>query len=210
MLQSAFGPVLVHSKEDIEDWTSQQSFKGRIFKDWLETFISLCKSNGKVVGLKLDFKAMECVSSTIDMVSPVTFPVWLNADVLQGPRGQISPFTTVLEEFICLCKSTGYVLSLGWTTGDVSHQSPIGYSDQMVQSMQDLLSKHELDSYPITFAVRGCDTFASIPQLLPLCSSSNRSITLWEGPERLSRAKVNTIIASFGSNSTFIDLPSLS
>jgi len=46
-------------------------------------------------------------------------PIWLNADVLQGPAGQSAsiPANRFIET--CLQHTPNAVLSLGWTTGNV-------------------------------------------------------------------------------------------
>jgi len=46
-------------------------------------------------------------------------PIWLNADVLQGPAGQAAsiPANRFIET--CLQHTPNAVLSLGWTTGNV-------------------------------------------------------------------------------------------
>jgi hypothetical protein len=74
---------------------------------WLELILKFLAS-GKKIGIKLDFKDPLAVESCLAALakSPELMqsdvPVWLNADILTGPRGSTCKFNPI--EFIRVCK----------------------------------------------------------------------------------------------------------
>uniref|UniRef100_A0A3Q4H2Z4 Family with sequence similarity 151 member B n=1 Tax=Neolamprologus brichardi TaxID=32507 RepID=A0A3Q4H2Z4_NEOBR len=99
-------PIMAHPPDTDSDIT---------LREWLEGV----KEYGK--GIKLDFKSMEAVSTSLVLLQEVLTepyrPVWINADIFSGPGGQIVPLEhhTFLSVVTHLPSHT--VLSLGWTTG---------------------------------------------------------------------------------------------
>lgn len=62
----------------------------------------------RVVGIKLDFKSPAAVESCLKILNNhrkhlCTTPVWLNADIWNGPGGKPSPFDADLFIGQCVC-----------------------------------------------------------------------------------------------------------
>lgn len=61
---------------------------GVMLKVWLQLKTSLISSTG----IKLDFKSIEAVEPSLDILrvknqkEPINRPVWLNADIIHGPN----------------------------------------------------------------------------------------------------------------------------
>jgi len=80
-------------------------------------------ASGSGLGIKLDFKQPEAVGHCINHIKErlahfESTPLWLNADIWQGPGGAPSPFRDVdfLADCLSLLKLKPITLSLGWTT----------------------------------------------------------------------------------------------
>jgi hypothetical protein len=108
------------------------------FSQWLSvTLRHMSNPGNKKIGLKLDFKDFSAVEPCLKEIKKHhalishKYPIWLNADILQGPHGR--PSSIDASEFVQLCKDYGFVeldectLSLGWTTG-----TNAGFSDYIV------------------------------------------------------------------------------
>ncbi|NXJ28675.1 F151B protein, partial [Dicrurus megarhynchus] len=166
-------PIMAHPPDTDSDITLQE---------WLAEMVSTDK------GIKLDFKSLGAVGPSLELLGRLrqrlARPVWLNADVLPGPRGSRAPLDAraFLGAVTSCCPHA--TLSLGWTTGCLRGQAPClspGYAWPMVQEMSRLC--HPL-SQPVTFAVRAALVPGSTPQLQWLCQQSRRySLTVWTGKE---------------------------
>ncbi|NWX34101.1 F151B protein, partial [Notiomystis cincta] len=145
-------PILAHPPDTDCDITLQQ---------WL------AEMGGTNKGIKLDFKSLDAVGPSLELLGqvwqPLDRPVWLNGDVLPGPRGSRAPLDArAFLGALWLCLSPGYE----WP---------------MVQEMSQLC--HRL-SQPVTFAVRAALLPGSIPQLQWLLQQCHRySLTVWTGKE---------------------------
>ncbi|NWY67228.1 F151B protein, partial [Erithacus rubecula] len=166
-------PILAHPPDTDSDITLQE---------WLACMAGTDK------GIKLDFKSLAAVGPSLELLGRLgpapARPVWLNGDVLPGPRGSCAPLDAraFLGAVTSACPDA--TLSLGWTTachpGLVPCVSP-GYQWPMVQEMSQLC--HPL-SQPVTFPVRAALLPGSIPQLQWLLQQSHRySLTVWAGKE---------------------------
>ncbi|NXI00549.1 F151B protein, partial [Pachycephala philippinensis] len=99
-------PILAHPPDTDSDITLQE---------WLAQMVSTNK------GIKLDFKSLGAVGPSLELLEqleqPLERPVWLNGDVLPGPRGSRAPLDAhaFLDTVTLLCPEA--TLSLGWTTG---------------------------------------------------------------------------------------------
>ena len=78
----------------------------------------------------------------------LTFPVWLNADVLSGPGADSHPSgrdPVDPDRFLSLCsgREPGRTLSLGWTTLSARLQAEKGpaYTKESLDQMAKLLEK---------------------------------------------------------------------
>ncbi|NXB15729.1 F151B protein, partial [Rhagologus leucostigma] len=166
-------PILAHPPDTDSDITLQE---------WLAEMVSTNK------GIKLDFKSLGAVGPSLELLArlgqPPGGPVWLNGDILPGPRGSRAPLDarSFLGTVTSSCPDA--TLSLGWTTGCHRGQAPClspGYAWAMVQEMSRLCQPL---SQPVTFAVRAALVPGSIPQLQWLVQQSHRyTLTVWTGKE---------------------------
>lgn len=106
---------------------------------------------------------------------PIKFPVWIHADVLQGPHGgavKVDPsrFFRTLKQMFPQC-----TVSLGWTTGTHTDLSQSGYSWNSVMDMYELVKKWRIDDQPIIFQARLSLIRNSVPQLKWLCDNLGHS-----------------------------------
>jgi Menorin len=97
---------------------------GDEFEEWFTEVITKTNHSKRPLGIKCDFKDIEAVLPSIKIMEHASNQVgsiagcrmWLNADVLQGPRG--APVSIDTDRFLTtVTKHAGVcVLSLGWTT----------------------------------------------------------------------------------------------
>ncbi|NXH92684.1 F151B protein, partial [Edolisoma coerulescens] len=145
-------PILAHPPDTDSDITLQE---------WLAEMVSTNK------GIKLDFKSLAAVGPSLELLGqlgqPLDRPVWLNGDILPGPRASCAPLDA--RAFLAAadpCLSPGYT----WA---------------MVQEMSRLCQSL---CQPVTFAVRAALVPSSVPQLRWLLQQSCRySLTVWTGKE---------------------------
>lgn len=140
------------------------------FEDWIEAVASAQK------GAKLDFKDPSVVAPCLTKLQRLNrrdMPVFLNADLLQGPGGGPSKFQP--QEFISQC-SRYYpegILSIGWTTGHVEEGR---YSGEMVDRMLEACERAE---GAITFPVRAYFVRDSWTDLQRLLENPEYTLTIW-------------------------------
>ncbi|NWZ92806.1 F151B protein, partial [Nesospiza acunhae] len=147
-------PILAHPPDTDSDIT---------LREWLALMGSTSK------GIKLDFKSLAAVGPSLELLGQagqcLDRPVWLNGDIVPGPRGSCAPldaraFLRALSVPRCV--------------------SP-GYAWPVVQEMWRLC---QALSQPVTFAVRAALVPGSIPQLQWLLQQCHRySLTVWTGKE---------------------------
>ncbi|KAI9327382.1 hypothetical protein BDR26DRAFT_952949 [Obelidium mucronatum] len=172
--------------------------------------------NASVRAIKLDFKAPAACASLAQALSLSLFAVspgalWLNADILQGPRG--SPPVFDAAAFVAACAALtrrGAVLSVGWTTGPVAADADaddLGYSPTMVDAMLAVCRSHNLLTAQVTFPVRACDALASVGEMRRLLEASNQwSLTIWHGKEGVTAEQELQIRNTFDPQRTFLDI----
>ena len=114
--------LIAHAKQDIDNEPHLRL--ARQMPKWFQHFFS----RPRVLGLKLDFKSPASVQPCLNELKThwadqcEKRPIWLNADVLGGPR--ILPNALKfqgqdVDDFIELGKQVpGAVISLGWKTSD--------------------------------------------------------------------------------------------
>ncbi|MGH0182774.1 UNVERIFIED_CONTAM: hypothetical protein FKN15_010512 [Acipenser sinensis] len=100
-------PIMAHPPHSDSDITLQ---------DWLNEVLLSDK------GIKLDFKSLEAVQSSIRLLESVksrqSRPLWINADILPGPNGSPGQAVEAKGFLDTVCPVSPHaVLSLGWTTG---------------------------------------------------------------------------------------------
>lgn len=161
-------PIMAHPPDTDSDIS---------LREWLQEV----KAHNK--GIKLDFKSLEAVSPSmqllVDVLGPHPAPVWVNADVLYGPGGKASPLDPQRFLFAVGGLSLDTVLSLGWTTGWTQGTENPGYSWEMVREMEQICGSLK---NPVTFPVRAALMGQSVSQLMWLLQQSPRySLTVWTG-----------------------------
>ncbi|PVD35775.1 hypothetical protein C0Q70_02738 [Pomacea canaliculata] len=149
--------------------------------DWLDKI--KYKTNK---GIKLDFSSIDAVEISLQRLKeahfqyPIKFPVWIHADVLEGPHGgkvRVDPsrFFQTLKRVFPKC-----TVSLGWTTGTHTDLSQSAYTWDMVMDMYELVKKWRIDDQPIVFQVRLSLMHNSVPQLKWLCDNiAHSALNVW-------------------------------
>uniref|UniRef100_A0A8C9UDG1 Family with sequence similarity 151 member B n=1 Tax=Serinus canaria TaxID=9135 RepID=A0A8C9UDG1_SERCA len=99
-------PILAHPPDTDSDITLQE---------WLAQMGSTNK------GIKLDFKSLAAVGPSLELLGQLgqclDRPVWLNGDILPGPRGSCAPLDARAFLGAVTSSCPDATLSLGWTTG---------------------------------------------------------------------------------------------
>ena len=132
-------------------------------------------------------------------------PLFINANVLKGPGGgspKIDPhqFIETVKQYKDNFKML--VLSLGWTTFSYPSDKQIGYSQQMINDMLQLVDGYQGD---ITFVLRGAFVPKSVDGLNLLLSKPNHSLTIWDDSSNVYNN--NFDLASYtDTQRTFYDL----
>ncbi|XP_076463017.1 menorin-like [Babylonia areolata] len=148
-----------------------QSESDLLLVDWLDRIKLLNK------GIKLDFSVIDSLEISLqrlqefDISFPIHFPVWIHADVLQGPHGgkvKVDPsrFFQTLKRVFPRC-----TVSLGWTTAPHTDLSQSGYTWDMVLDMYELVRKWRIEDQPVVFQARLSLIRNSVPQLKWLCDN---------------------------------------
>lgn len=106
-------------------------------------------------------------------------PVWLHANVLQGPWGdtpKVEPtrFIKIIRKMFKEC-----TVSIGWTTGHHTDLSQSGYTWDMVLDMYYIVQNLELEP-PIVYSARASFLQNSVPQLKWLIDNTRASLLVWQ------------------------------
>ncbi|KAI5938201.1 protein FAM151A isoform X1 [Manis javanica] len=164
-------PVMAHPPAIYSDNTLQQ---------WLEAVLSSSQK-----GIKLDFKSIKAVGPSLNLLQQLTDdgrvqrPVWINADILQGPNVPIS-IEINATQFLALVqeKYPEATLSLGWTTFYLPPFLNRTYTRDMVEKMQELAGPLQ---QKVNFPLRAVMVRAAWPHFSWLLGQSERySLTLWQ------------------------------
>jgi len=179
----------------------------------LEEFVDKVSKTQK--GMKLDFKSILAVEPSLKLLKNVSdskgmkIPIWLNADILQGPCYDKTCSPVDAKEFIKLC--TQYfpmsVLSIGWTTGNDMKPEKNKYTWQHVLEMGKLVVDIK---QPVTFPVRASLIKRSLPQLLWLLDlSRNLTLTVWSSEKDTVNASdlVELRKTVYNKKNVYYDLP---
>ncbi|XP_029971899.1 protein FAM151A [Salarias fasciatus] len=165
-------PIMAHPPDIYSDNTLDQ---------WLDAVLSSDK------GIKLDFKSLESVGPSLDLLNEknnrtrINRPVWVNADIVQGPNvPNFLPaingtrFLEVVQE-----KFWDVTLSPGWKA---TYLPPIlvgTYTRTMVEEMYELVKDVP---QKVTFPVHAMMVRSGWQHISWILSqSSNYSLTLWQG-----------------------------
>ncbi|MED6281462.1 hypothetical protein CHARACLAT_021862, partial [Characodon lateralis] len=167
-------PIMAHPPDVYSDNTLDQ---------WLDAVLDSRK------GIKLDFKALESVVFSLDLLKQknssrgINRPVWLNADILRGPN--VPSFVPTINgtRFLQLIQETfpDVTLSPGWM---VLYVPPIfigTYSRDMMENMY-----HMIKDVPqkVTFPVHSLLIRSGWQHISWLLNQSPRfTLTLWHGSD---------------------------
>ncbi|KAK2843980.1 hypothetical protein Q5P01_010639 [Channa striata] len=165
-------PIMAHPPDIYSDNTLEQ---------WLDAVLASRK------GMKLDFKALESVGLSLDLLNQknssrgINRPVWINADVLRGPN--VPNFVPVVNgsRFLQIIQERfpDVTLSPGWK---VAYSPPLlikTYSRSMVEGMYEMIKDVP---QMVTFPVHALLVRSGWQHISWLLSQSPRfSLTLWQG-----------------------------
>ncbi|KAK9876695.1 hypothetical protein WA026_014074 [Henosepilachna vigintioctopunctata] len=198
-------PIMGHPPNNVSDLSLSQ------FVSIVDEFN---KRNAAKKGIKLDFKCIEAFESAIRneefsaILSKANYPVWLNADILEGPLAhpQSNPVDATL--FIKGGKLfPRSVLSLGWTTG-FDATKKVGYTESNVREMLRVLETNEVRQ-PVTFAVRAGLVAESKNEMNKLLSNNTHTLTVWSAinDEGFDVDKLNDVLDGIGIRRIYVDVP---
>ncbi|XP_067893646.1 protein FAM151A [Heterodontus francisci] len=165
-------PIMAHPPDIYSDNTLQE---------WLDAVIKSKK------GIKLDFKSIDAVNPSLDILvkkyNEISFnrPVWLNADILIGPNvpGFMQPVNASRFLALIQLRFPNVILSPGWMSLYLPLIATKPYTQKMVEEMYGLVK-----GLPqrVTFPVRAVLLKQAWPHFSWLLSQSPRySLTLWQG-----------------------------
>ncbi|XP_021958220.1 protein FAM151B [Folsomia candida] len=194
------------------------------FNSFLDQVIEFNKGKSleDMKGVKLDSKDYYSAAFSIlrlrgrNESEPLKFPVWINADVVQGNSQSLPKVGGVDLLKLHNINLPSSVLSLGWTTkwdeGDIGK----GYSredmDEMIQVFRNFSSNPiRTENLPVTFAVRAVLAQNSLSNLLYLLNATSQrsSLTLWTGASdpKVDLALIADMFKVVGRHRVFVDLP---
>ncbi|CAK1540785.1 unnamed protein product [Leptosia nina] len=199
-------PVMAHPPATTSDLT---------LADFLSAVSQFNNVNSKQKGVKLDFKSIDAFEKAQDHIAPflkpdITFPIWLNADILPGPvDAETKPVDP--EKFLSLgSKHKRAVLSVGWTTQYGGNITEGEYSRDQIGSMLRMLNEHHINQ-TVTFPVRAGLASNSQPVILDLLRETgylNSSITVWSSEgDAVEVDRLRALLLTVGLERTYLDVP---
>jgi len=189
-------PIMAHPPANTSDLSLQR---------FLTTVLEATENNAKK-GIKLDFKFIEVVEPSLKIVKGlldrITMPLWLNADIIEGPGGG-APVDG--PRFLELCSShlPEATLSLGLTTAAQGR-----YTKEQLDQVLDLVLKHKVTA-PVTLPIRASLATASVPTIAAfLNKTSNMTLTIWSGAaDQVDKEKLEQFILGVGKDRVYRDVP---
>jgi len=188
----------------------------------LEQFLDSVLSNETPKGLKLDFKDINAVEPAMRMIRDrrhqIKVPVWLNADILEGPVNATQPPLNAAR-FLRLSRDVlaGSVLSPGWTTRfGPQLPNPLvnirsgSYSMAHVQAMKQQLTDAGVDQ-AVTFPVRAgllASTESKESLIWLLQQIPDSTLTLWSSEyDTVDIDGLMDTLGAVGLRRVYIDVP---
>lgn len=144
----------------------------------------------------------------------IKFPIWLGADVLQGPDSGAEVPQLDAKEFVDeVKKMEKVVLSVGWTTN--RQYSNAVYTSAHTNAMADVIKDNKLDKIPnfaINFPIRAAFAVKSqsaLKQLYDLIKLTNPvTYTIWsKNEDKVNATELQAFIQSYGVENVYIVLP---
>ncbi|XP_034950871.1 protein FAM151B [Chelonus insularis] len=196
-------PIMAHPPKDSSDLT-------------LEEFLMSTIQDGKK-GIKLDFKTIEAFNSSIPILEKyrmnLTFPVWLNADILRGPvNATTAPVNA--QEFLSKASKnfSESTLSIGWTTkyGQSVNISEGNYTKEQIEEMMNtVVNVTQTITYPVRAGLIINTDIHLWENLLKNTSAQKSTLTIWSnGNDSVDAKKLSTFIKTIGVDKVYVDVPS--
>lgn len=190
-------------------------------KEFLEKCLQFNQQAKKadVKGIKLDFKSIEALESSIDLIKTlydtVEYPTWINADILAGPVNNTSTIPVDHDRFFKCAKQLGpVVLSIGWTTKWDQHSTEGFYSETNIQCMIDTIKSNKIDMLgaPITFPIRAgiaANSFTQLKKLYEALKTTNDvTFTIWSSSDdAVDVEKLRNFMYEIGTDHIYVDVP---
>ncbi|XP_023177236.1 protein FAM151B isoform X2 [Drosophila hydei] len=204
-------PVMAHPPATVSDLTLEE-FLYQI-KDYNEGH------EGAEKGVKLDFKSIEVFEGSLDIldesIPKMTYPIWINADIISGPVEQNSSVPVDPSRFFAGCmRYKQAVLSIGWTTRWSADYREGEYTQTQCDAMLQAINDNNVTStgQVITFPVRAGIAANSGPQLHALVAAVNdtneSTLTIWSSEnDYVNVAELRKLIFSFGLDRVYLDVP---
>jgi len=190
-------PIMAHPPANTSDLTLHK---------FLTDVIAATADGEARKGVKLDFKDIEAVQTSLAMVGQmeITIPLWLNANVLRGPGDSKAPVDA--DRFLSLCREhlPRATLSLGWTTT----AAPGQYSPANIVDLENLLEKFQ-PSAPITLPLRASMAAQSRAILVGYLSANlGTSLTIWSSKgDEVDVERLVMLIGEVGRYRVYVDVP---
>lgn len=142
------------------------------------------------------------------------YPIWLNADIIDGPCNSIHQKPLNANQFLNKCKDFPHtVLSIGWTTDANATFNRSSYRTNDIEAMISSIKNNNISNkYCITFPVRAGIATNSIEQLCDLICRVNEThtatLTIWSSPgDYVNIDKLEKLICCIGFDRVYLDLP---
>ena len=201
-------PIMAHPPNIISDLSLER---------FLMTVIQALEENPQLKkGIKLDFKRTDILKESLQIVQSlltrINFPLWINADIINGPGlfqliRKVDPnvFLTTVKEYVPQA-----TISPGFTTSALAN--PPNYQKYQMDEMIEKLQVYQVLGSKITFPIRGMFAAASIDvikYLLDTTSTStvNTTLTVW-GTDSITDEELEalkTFIQTVGKDRVYVD-----
>ncbi|EDV33226.2 uncharacterized protein Dana_GF21597, isoform A [Drosophila ananassae] len=204
-------PVMAHPPANISDLT---------LAEFLNQIMDFNRNHqGQEKGIKLDFKSIEVFEGSLDILDAnipnMTYPIWINADILSGPVDQNKTVPVDPDRFFAGCnRYKQAVLSIGWTTNWGADFREGEYTEEHCNAMLETLTQNNVlfTGQGITFPVRAGIAANSEDQLHKLVASVNgtneSTLTVWSSAgDYVDVAKLRKLILGFGVSRVYLDVP---
>ncbi|XP_030763658.1 protein FAM151B-like isoform X2 [Sitophilus oryzae] len=181
----------------------------------LETFLELVNTsnivNNTKHGIKLDFKSTDAFLNSTAFIKKYeneSFPIWLNADILEGPNTNATPVNDT--QFFAAAKDfKTATLSVGWTTGYNETNNTGSYSDDQISNMLNSIKTNNVSDLSFTFPVRAVYAANSTANLTTLLEGvSGSTLTIWSGEDdKVNVTNLRSLLEKVKLGKTYIDVP---
>lgn len=145
----------------------------------------------------------------------MTYPIWINADIISGPVEQNSTVPVDPARFFAGCmRYKQAVLSIGWTTNWGADFRDGAYTQDQCDDMLRAINDNNVTStgQAITFPVRAGIAANSEQQLHSLVAAVNETnestLTIWSSAgDYVDVTLLRKLIFSFGLDRVYLDVP---